>query len=89
VLPRNRWFIAAALLYALLGGLLGVAWTPQALLHAGLALMVLQAIAGARSLALPGGVLALAGLGVFATRLWPVLRWNAARSAIEVRRRFT
>jgi heme/copper-type cytochrome/quinol oxidase subunit 1 len=26
VLPRNRWFIAAALLYALLGGLLGLAW---------------------------------------------------------------
>jgi nitric oxide reductase large subunit len=26
VLPRNRWFIAAALLYALLGGLVGVAW---------------------------------------------------------------
>jgi cbb3-type cytochrome oxidase subunit 1 len=26
MLPRNRWFIAAALLYALLGGLLGLAW---------------------------------------------------------------
>jgi len=26
VLPRNRWFIAAALAYALLGGLLGLAW---------------------------------------------------------------
>jgi cbb3-type cytochrome oxidase subunit 1 len=26
VLPRNRWFIAAALGYALLGGLLGLAW---------------------------------------------------------------
>ena len=26
MLPRNRWFIAAALIYALLGGLLGLAW---------------------------------------------------------------
>jgi cbb3-type cytochrome oxidase subunit 1 len=26
VLPRNRWFITAALAYALLGGLLGLAW---------------------------------------------------------------
>lgn len=26
MLPRNRWFIAAALLYALLGGLVGLAW---------------------------------------------------------------
>jgi cbb3-type cytochrome oxidase subunit 1 len=26
VLPRNRWFIVAALAYALLGGLLGLAW---------------------------------------------------------------
>jgi len=26
VLPRNRWFVAAALAYALLGGLLGLAW---------------------------------------------------------------
>ena len=26
MLPRNRWFIAAALAYALLGGLLGLAW---------------------------------------------------------------
>jgi cbb3-type cytochrome oxidase subunit 1 len=26
MLPRNRWFIAAALLYALLGGLLALAW---------------------------------------------------------------
>lgn len=26
MLPRNRWFIAAALLYALLGGLLGLVW---------------------------------------------------------------
>ena len=26
MLPRNRWFIAAALVYALLGGLLGLAW---------------------------------------------------------------
>lgn len=26
MLPRNRWFIAAALVYALVGGLLGLAW---------------------------------------------------------------
>jgi cbb3-type cytochrome oxidase subunit 1 len=26
VLPRNRWFVAAALAYALLGGLLGLTW---------------------------------------------------------------
>lgn len=26
MLPRNRWFIAAALVYALLGGLVGLAW---------------------------------------------------------------
>lgn len=26
MLPRNRWFIAAALAYALLGGLIGVGW---------------------------------------------------------------
>jgi nitric oxide reductase large subunit len=26
MLPRNRWFIAAALLYALLGGLVALAW---------------------------------------------------------------
>ena len=57
-----------------------MAWTQQSLLHAGLVLMVLQAIAGARSLSLPGGVLALAGLAAFAVRLWPVLTWNAARS---------
>jgi len=38
VLPRNRWFIAAALLYALLGGLLGVAWLGWPGLLPGLAL---------------------------------------------------
>ncbi len=26
MLPRNRWFIAVALVYALLGGLLAIAW---------------------------------------------------------------
>ena len=26
MLPRNRWFVAAALAYALLGGLLGLGW---------------------------------------------------------------
>ena len=54
------------------------AWMQQVLVHAGLALMVMQAIAGARALALLGGVLALMGLATFAVRLWPVLRWNAA-----------
>lgn len=54
------------------------AWMQQVLVHAGLALMVIQAIAGARALALLGGVLALMGLATFAVRLWPVLRWNAA-----------
>lgn len=29
MLPRNRWFIAAALAYALLGGLIGLAWLAQ------------------------------------------------------------
>jgi cbb3-type cytochrome oxidase subunit 1 len=29
MLPRNRWFIAAALFYALTGGLLGLAWLAQ------------------------------------------------------------
>ena len=38
MLPRNRWFIAAALLYALLGGLLGVAWLGWPGLLPGLAL---------------------------------------------------
>jgi hypothetical protein len=54
-----------------------MAWAQQALVHAGLALLVLQAIPGTRALALPGGLLALAGLAAFAVRLWPVLRWNA------------
>lgn len=30
MLPRNRWFIALALAYALLGGLLGLAWIADA-----------------------------------------------------------
>lgn len=38
MLPRNRWFIAAALLYALLGGLVGVAWLGWPGLLPGLAL---------------------------------------------------
>jgi nitric oxide reductase large subunit len=38
VLPRNRWFIAAALAYALLGGLVGVAWLAWPGLLPGLAL---------------------------------------------------
>ena len=53
-----------------------MAWTQQSLLHVGLVLMVLQAITGARSLALPGGVLALAALAAFGVRLWPVLTWD-------------
>jgi len=53
-----------------------MAWMQQSLSHAGLVLLVMQAIAGARSLALLGGVLAFAGLAAFAVRLWPVLTWD-------------
>ena len=38
MLPRNRWFIAAALAYALLGGLIGLAWLADPALLPGLAL---------------------------------------------------
>ena len=38
MLSRNRWFIAAALAYALLGGLVGVAWLAWPGLLPGLAL---------------------------------------------------
>ena len=38
MLPRNRWFVAAALVYALLGGLLGLAWLASPGLVPGLAL---------------------------------------------------
>ena len=38
MLPRNRWFIAAALAYALLGGLVGLAWLADPALLPGLAL---------------------------------------------------
>jgi nitric oxide reductase large subunit len=38
MLPRNRWFIAAALAYALLGGLIGLAWLADPGLLPGLAL---------------------------------------------------
>lgn len=38
MLPRNRWFIAAALVYALLGGLVGLAWLADPGLLPGLAL---------------------------------------------------
>ncbi len=38
MLPRNRWFIALALLYALLGGLVGLAWLADPGLLPGLAL---------------------------------------------------
>jgi heme/copper-type cytochrome/quinol oxidase subunit 1 len=38
VLPRNRWFIAAALAYALLGGLVGLAWLADPALLSGYAL---------------------------------------------------
>ena len=38
MLPRNRWFVAAALVYALLGGLLGLAWLARPGLVPGLAL---------------------------------------------------
>ena len=38
MLPRNRWFIAAALVYALAGGLLGLAWLADPAALPGLAL---------------------------------------------------
>ena len=38
MLPRNRWFIAAALAYALLGGLLGLVWLAHPALLPGQAL---------------------------------------------------
>ena len=38
MLPRNRWFIAAALVYALAGGLLALAWLADPALLPGLAL---------------------------------------------------
>lgn len=38
MLRRNRWFVAASLLYALLGGLLGLAWLASPGLLPGLAL---------------------------------------------------
>ena len=38
MLPRNRWFVAASLLYALLGGLLGLIWLASPDLIPGLAL---------------------------------------------------
>jgi cbb3-type cytochrome oxidase subunit 1 len=38
VLPRNRWFIAAALAYALLGGLVGLVWLADPGLLSGYAL---------------------------------------------------
>jgi len=38
VLPRNRWFIAAALAYALLGGLVGLVWLADPALLSGYAL---------------------------------------------------
>lgn len=38
MLPRNRWFIAAALVYAVLGGLVGLAWLADPGLLPGLAL---------------------------------------------------
>jgi heme/copper-type cytochrome/quinol oxidase subunit 1 len=40
MLPRNRWFIAVALAYALLGGLLGLAWLAH---PAGLPALTLRA----------------------------------------------
>lgn len=38
MLPRNRWFIAAALAYALLGGLVALAWLANPALVSGYAL---------------------------------------------------
>ncbi len=76
MLPRNRWFVAAALIYALLGGLLGLAWlawSQQGLVHAGIALLAVGFALGVTSLALLGGLFGWGGLVVFASRLLPVL----------------
>ena len=50
-----------------------LAWTQQALAHAGTVLLVAGFASGARPLALVGAALAWTGLAVFAARLWPVL----------------
>ena len=50
-----------------------LAWTQQALAHAGVVLMVIGAISDARGVALLGGLLALGGLALFASRLRTVL----------------
>lgn len=55
-----------------------LAWTQQALVHAGVVFMAIGSILGARGAALLGGLLALGGLAVFASRLGPVLAWTAA-----------
>lgn len=55
-----------------------LAWTQQALAHAGVVLMVIGAISGARGVALLGGLLALGGLALFANRLRSVLAWTGA-----------
>jgi hypothetical protein len=55
-----------------------LAWTQQALVHAGVVFMAIGSIWGARGAALLGGLLALGGLAAFASRLGPVLAWTAA-----------
>jgi hypothetical protein len=74
MLPR---FIAAPIR----GGWL--AWTQQALVHAGLVTMAIGSISGGRGAALLGGLLSLGGLAAFASRLGPVLAWTAALAVGE------
>ena len=50
-----------------------LAWTQQALVHAGVVFMVIGSISDARGVALLGGLLALGGLALFASRLRTVL----------------
>ncbi len=51
-----------------------LAWLQQGLLHAGTLVLVVGHFMGTQALALAGGALALAAFGIFAARLWPLLR---------------
>ncbi len=62
------------------------AWMQQALVHAGIVAMLTGFAAGLPAVGLAGGTLALAGLAVFTSRLWPVLAWPAAPVPIPAAR---
>ena len=57
MLPRNRWFVAAALVYALAGGLIGLAWLAYPELLTGQALR-------AHAHLMPVGFVAMTTFGV-------------------------